>query len=71
MKFRIGDKVVVNPPSWYGGGIEPNEKCVVTEIECAPHIIWVHNTDGITMAIYENWASIIVKNEQLLFEFME
>ena len=76
MKSRVGDKVVLkNVPSWYGGSLKQNEKCVITSIGTdsfsSDPIIWVRNTGGIEAAVYLSWVSVRLKNQQLLFEFME
>ena len=77
MRFKKGDKVkLTNIAKWYGGTLKPNEKCIVTDAGSSPHgcdsVIWVRNTKGIIEAIYGSWAStLLIKNQQLLFDFME
>ena len=72
MNFKVGDRVVMsNIPSWYGGVIKLNEKCIITKMGCSSAIIWVRNADDKLAPVYKDWAAPILKNQQLLFSFMD
>jgi len=72
MKFKVGDRVVVRTiPKWYAGAIKLNESCIVSSRGCTSEIIWVRCANGErVLPIYESWA-VILKNQQLLFAFMD
>ena len=65
MSFKIGDKVLVIAPSW-------REECVVSKMGFDSKVMYVRRANGCMPAIYKSWASLIkIKNQQLLFDFME
>jgi len=72
MKFKVGDKVMLKGlPQWYGGMMKINEECVITNVSTGSDMIWVCNANGDKTPVYKSWASMIIKNQQLLFNFME
>ena len=65
MNFKVGDKVMVVAPAW-------REECRVTKMGYTNSVMFVRRANGCIPAIYQSWASIIkLKNQQLLFSFME
>jgi len=53
MEFKLGDKVLVNAPSW-------QERCIIIEWGFSGTVMCVRRNNGAKTAIYKSWASKII-----------